>query len=203
MSSKRSSSNVEPIALPVDRNAVEYNMEHRKRGLAVIFNQENFDDEIILKPRFGTDADCRNLKSALEELSFEVEVFKDLSCSGIQKEVEKCEHCSESGTKNWRNLFISPCERSYTISNFIKFRFSIKSGSLKLRLFVHIRINVRPCWLSVCQRQTVPIWNDKGSFYGRQLHIVGWQTENLFDSGVHIWRNGRKFPLTIRLRSNG
>ena len=40
--------------------------------------------------RKGTVEDCALLKFALENLKFEVHVFKDLSLDQIQKKLEKC-----------------------------------------------------------------------------------------------------------------
>uniref|UniRef100_A0A2M3ZJ43 Putative caspase n=1 Tax=Anopheles braziliensis TaxID=58242 RepID=A0A2M3ZJ43_9DIPT len=74
--------------MPVDRYAAEYNMEHKRRGLALIFNHENFDVP-QLKARAGTNVDCENLSTALKALDFEVHVYKDLKLRDLQKEVER------------------------------------------------------------------------------------------------------------------
>lgn len=54
-----------------------YNTNHPRRGIAVIFNHENFDMP-ILKQRNGTEADCHNLEQTLRTMNFEVIVHKDL-----------------------------------------------------------------------------------------------------------------------------
>ena len=43
--------------MPVDRDSETYNMNHRRRGYALIFNHKNFDPRLGLKTRNGTDAD--------------------------------------------------------------------------------------------------------------------------------------------------
>lgn len=74
--------------MPVERYATHYNMNHPKRGMALIFNQENFDFP-SLKPRVGTNIDCENLTNSLQMLHFEVFCYKDLKLHELQKEIEK------------------------------------------------------------------------------------------------------------------
>ena len=45
------------VKMPVDRDSETYNMNHRRRGYALIFNHKNFDPRLGLKTRNGTDAD--------------------------------------------------------------------------------------------------------------------------------------------------
>lgn len=74
--------------MPVERYASEYNMNHSKRGLAIIFNHEHFD-VMSLKSRAGTNVDCENLKNTLERLHFDVTVLKDQRFNDIQSYVEE------------------------------------------------------------------------------------------------------------------
>uniref|UniRef100_A0A182T656 Caspase family p20 domain-containing protein n=1 Tax=Anopheles maculatus TaxID=74869 RepID=A0A182T656_9DIPT len=74
--------------MPVERYASDYNMNHKRRGLALIFNHENFDVP-QLKARAGTNVDCENLTATLKGLDFEVHVYKDLKLRDLQKEVER------------------------------------------------------------------------------------------------------------------
>lgn len=64
--------------MPVDKDADSYNMNHKRRGIAIIFNHKNFDPRLGLKTRNGTDADRDNLKMTLRQLDFDVKVFDDL-----------------------------------------------------------------------------------------------------------------------------
>lgn len=88
----RNSTKTDSVRLPVDRNAPEYKMEFKKRGLAYIFNHEIFHEDTALEPRLGTRNDCHNLEETLKNLSFDVVVFDDLSYDEIQEKVEKCEY---------------------------------------------------------------------------------------------------------------
>ncbi|XP_043248951.1 caspase-like [Colletes gigas] len=61
-----------PIQMaPTERYATHYNMNHSKRGLAIIFNHEFFTVP-HLKQRCGTNVDCENLITTLKNLDFEV-----------------------------------------------------------------------------------------------------------------------------------
>lgn len=81
--------------MPVSHDAMFYNMNHKKRGLAVIFNHEYFEME-KLKPRSGTDVDARNLKAALTNLGFEVIVHQDFKTRRILDEVQKSKYIGKS-----------------------------------------------------------------------------------------------------------
>lgn len=70
----------------VERYAAEYNMSHKKRGIALIFNHEHFDI-YSLKTRAGTNVDAENLFKTLIGLNFDVRIRKDLRFSEIQDEI--------------------------------------------------------------------------------------------------------------------
>ncbi|CAG9856043.1 unnamed protein product [Phyllotreta striolata] len=74
--------------MPVERNATHYNMNHRKRGLAIIFNHENFECG-NLKSRAGTEADCKQLKGCLSNLHFDVHVYKDLTAYEVEDRIRR------------------------------------------------------------------------------------------------------------------
>ena len=48
--------------MPVEKDSETYNMNHKRRGLAIVFNHKNFDPRLGLKTRNGTDADRDNLR---------------------------------------------------------------------------------------------------------------------------------------------
>lgn len=75
--------------MPVDRFGTEYNMNHKRRGYALIFNHEHFDIP-SLKSRSGTSADCENLFDTLQGLSFDVKVFKDLKYREMVDNIKQC-----------------------------------------------------------------------------------------------------------------
>lgn len=83
--------------MPVERYASEYNMDHSKRGIAMIFNHEVFEIP-SLKPRAGTNVDCDNLCKALAQMHFDVKLYKDLRLRDMMQrieEVSKWDHTDE------------------------------------------------------------------------------------------------------------
>lgn len=82
----------EPPALFADMvsdiDSVYYNMNHKRRGIAIIFNHEIFDIP-SLKSRAGTKVDCENLSNTLSKLGFEVKVFQDLSYKEVIQTVDE------------------------------------------------------------------------------------------------------------------
>lgn len=68
-----------------------YEMDETKRNYAVILNHEIYD-ETFMRPSFkreGTNVDCKNLKSTLEYLSCEVDVFSNLTLKKIAQILKK------------------------------------------------------------------------------------------------------------------
>jgi len=72
-----------------DKDAWYYNMNHKYRGKAIIFNHQNFQIR-DLKARNGTGVDCFNLESSLKKLGFEVTPYVDLTLDELDKKVEYC-----------------------------------------------------------------------------------------------------------------
>ncbi|XP_029021089.2 caspase-6-like [Betta splendens] len=64
-------------------------MKNRRRGLALIFNYEQFDPDLQMNPRFGSNTDCTNLERSLKGLGFDVRVFKDYKKSEVNSELDK------------------------------------------------------------------------------------------------------------------
>merc|ERR1712071_549788 len=73
--------------LPIDRDSEIYNMNHLKRGKALIFNHENFNPNLELKARLGSAKDRDNLYMRLRDLDFEVSFFNDLTYSELNMEI--------------------------------------------------------------------------------------------------------------------
>jgi caspase-like apoptosis-related cysteine protease len=70
--------------MPVEMDSEYYKMNHTRRGMAIIFNHENFNSW-FLKPRDGTNVDCDNLKRTMQGLGFEVTVH----CNNKREELIK------------------------------------------------------------------------------------------------------------------
>lgn len=76
------------IPMPTTKDADTYNMNHRKRGRAFVFNHMNFDPRLNLNTRNGTNADRDNLRINLRQLDFDVEVHDDLPFREIERILE-------------------------------------------------------------------------------------------------------------------
>ncbi|CAH1125256.1 unnamed protein product [Ceutorhynchus assimilis] len=74
--------------MPTYKYSPYYKMDHKKRGIALIFNHENFECG-GLKSRSGTNEDCKNLKDCLTGLGFDVQVFKDLNYMDLEYQVRQ------------------------------------------------------------------------------------------------------------------
>uniref|UniRef100_A0A8C3SPT1 Caspase-6 n=1 Tax=Chelydra serpentina TaxID=8475 RepID=A0A8C3SPT1_CHESE len=67
--------------------AAQYKMNHRRRGVALIFNHEQFYWHLTLPDRRGTLADRDNLKRSLTELGFEARCFDDLKAEEVLQNI--------------------------------------------------------------------------------------------------------------------
>jgi len=71
------------------RNAAEYNMNHKNRGMAIIFNHKSFDAGMNQEPRSGTDVDSANLNRVLKKLHFDVIQHDDFCYNQIVNVIER------------------------------------------------------------------------------------------------------------------
>lgn len=69
------------------RPGAEYNMKHKHRGKAIIFNHEFFEND-RLTPREGTQKDGTDLQRVLTKLGFDVEVHPNLKYDKIKSTAE-------------------------------------------------------------------------------------------------------------------
>ncbi|XP_078492732.1 caspase-6 [Ciona intestinalis] len=74
-----------------------YQMDHESRGLAVIFNNENFHYTTRMNKRSGTDVDARNLSRIFKKLGFDVQVYKDLSCIAMLEVINGASSMDHTG----------------------------------------------------------------------------------------------------------
>ncbi|KAB0795576.1 hypothetical protein PPYR_12415 [Photinus pyralis] len=81
--------------MPTERNAPYYNMNHKNRGVAIVFNHEHFDIGGLSR-RSGTNVDCECLVIRLKTLGFDVQVFHNLEYSHLYARVSAAadlDHC--------------------------------------------------------------------------------------------------------------
>ena len=71
--------------MPVEKDAEEYNMNHNRRGKAVIFNHYEFKNKSL--QRDGSAVDVHVLTETYLALGFEVVLYQNLKCAGIQSAI--------------------------------------------------------------------------------------------------------------------
>lgn len=67
-------------SLRIAADSEVYDMNHKRRGVALIFNHINFKS---MATRRGTVKDCADLKAALDRLGFEIRIYTDPSMETI------------------------------------------------------------------------------------------------------------------------
>ncbi|XP_066240903.1 caspase-6 isoform X2 [Saccopteryx leptura] len=73
--------------------AEKYKMDHKRRGLALIFNHERFFWHLTLPDRRGTNADRDNLQRRFSDLGFEVKCFNDLKAEELLLKLHEGDKC--------------------------------------------------------------------------------------------------------------
>ncbi|XP_066042339.1 caspase-6 isoform X2 [Chamaea fasciata] len=87
--------------------AVEYQMNHKRRGVALIFNHEYFFWGLMLSGRPGTMADRDNLKHSLTDLGFEVRHFDDLNAEDVKQKIKEASIDDHSDADCFVCVFLS------------------------------------------------------------------------------------------------
>ncbi|XP_057366928.1 caspase-1-like isoform X2 [Daphnia carinata] len=77
------------VSIPVDRDARVYNMQHKRRGKAYIFNHDLFDASLNLSERVGSKTDVSNLERVLSQLDFEVSCFHNYGITSVNRKIKQ------------------------------------------------------------------------------------------------------------------
>ena len=73
-----------------------YNMDHKERGYAIIFNNRQFDASTGMGERTGTDVDAENLYLVLTEMGFNTVIKKDFTTHEMESFLVKCDYLSKN-----------------------------------------------------------------------------------------------------------
>ncbi|CAL1675727.1 unnamed protein product [Lasius platythorax] len=73
--------------MPVPIDADRYNMNHKHRGKCIIFNHEEFDENV--DKREGSTTDVKRLQKSFDRLGFDIEIHNDLSHLEIIDKIKK------------------------------------------------------------------------------------------------------------------
>ncbi|XP_078397917.1 caspase-6-like [Cetorhinus maximus] len=93
--------------------SVEYNMKHKKRGIALIFNHERFFWYLNLPNRGGTNADKFNLERRLQELGFEVRAYDNAKSSEMLQIIHEVATSNHSDADCFLCVFLSHGENNH------------------------------------------------------------------------------------------
>uniref|UniRef100_I3KLR7 Caspase-6 n=1 Tax=Oreochromis niloticus TaxID=8128 RepID=I3KLR7_ORENI len=93
--------------------AEEYQMNNKRRGLALIFNQEDFFWRLDLKERPGTNVDRDNLEKRLKDLNFEVKCHNNLKVEEVLEKIGKAAEEDHSDADCFLLAFLSHGEDNH------------------------------------------------------------------------------------------
>ncbi|EFN82573.1 Caspase [Harpegnathos saltator] len=63
-----------PVEISLNPHAEEYNMNHKRRGVALVLNHIHFES---MSTRKGSERDAENLRASLSNLGFDVQIYTD------------------------------------------------------------------------------------------------------------------------------
>ncbi|XP_052406794.1 caspase-6 [Carassius gibelio] len=95
----------------------EYKMDHKKRGMALIFNHENFYWQLRLNSRSGTEADKQNLARRFQDLGFEVKTFNDYKREEVLTIIRGAAAASHVDADCFVCVFLSHGENGHIYAN--------------------------------------------------------------------------------------
>lgn len=77
-------------AYVIERYAAYYPMNHKRRGMALIFSHNKYNVRNVSLPvREGSAIDCKRLKETLELFRFDVKVYPDFKLEEIKSVIGK------------------------------------------------------------------------------------------------------------------
>ncbi|XP_008841734.1 caspase-6 [Nannospalax galili] len=93
--------------------AEKYKMDHKRRGIALIFNHERFFWHLTLPDRPGTNADRDNLFRRFSDLGFEVKCFNDLKTEEVLLKIQEVSNSSHVDADCFLCVFLSHGEGNH------------------------------------------------------------------------------------------
>ncbi|XP_055484097.1 caspase-6 isoform X2 [Psammomys obesus] len=111
--------------------AEQYKMDHKKRGIALIFNHERFFWHLMLPERRGTRADRDNLTRRFSELGFEVKCFDDLKAQELLLTIHEVSTSSHVDADCFLCVFLSHGEGNHIYAYDAKIEIQTLTGLFK------------------------------------------------------------------------
>ncbi|XP_040823211.1 caspase-6-like [Ochotona curzoniae] len=91
----------------------EYKMDHKRRGIALIFNHNEFYWKLNMRQRRGSHLDKEGLIRRLEELGFEVECFDNLKAEELLLKIHEVSTFSHADADCFVCVFLSHGEGNH------------------------------------------------------------------------------------------
>uniref|UniRef100_A0A3Q3MHJ2 Caspase-6 n=1 Tax=Labrus bergylta TaxID=56723 RepID=A0A3Q3MHJ2_9LABR len=88
-------------------------MNNKKRGLALIFNQERFFWRLGLNDRHGTNADRYSLEKRLQDLNFEVKTYENYKQEEVLERINEAAEADHSDVDCFLLVFLSHGENDH------------------------------------------------------------------------------------------
>ncbi|XP_061626780.1 caspase-6-like [Phyllopteryx taeniolatus] len=95
----------------------EYRMDYRRRGRALIFNQERFFWRLGMNDRLGTNVDRYNLEIRLKALNFEVKVYDNYKNAEVLEIIHEAAEENHSDADCFVLIFLSHGEDEHVYTN--------------------------------------------------------------------------------------
>ncbi|XP_061736288.1 caspase-6-like [Nerophis ophidion] len=95
----------------------EYKMDYKRRGLALIFNQERFFWRLGLNDRHGTITDRYNLEIRLKALNFEVKVYENYKNEEVLEKIHEAAEADHSDADCFVLIFLSHGEDEHVYTH--------------------------------------------------------------------------------------
>nr|3P45_A Chain A, caspase-6 [Homo sapiens]3P45_C Chain C, caspase-6 [Homo sapiens]3P45_E Chain E, caspase-6 [Homo sapiens]3P45_G Chain G, caspase-6 [Homo sapiens]3P45_I Chain I, caspase-6 [Homo sapiens]3P45_K Chain K, caspase-6 [Homo sapiens]3P45_M Chain M, caspase-6 [Homo sapiens]3P45_O Chain O, caspase-6 [Homo sapiens] len=111
--------------------AEKYKMDHRRRGIALIFNHERFFWHLTLPERRGTCADRDNLTRRFSDLGFEVKCFNDLKAEELLLKIHEVSTVSHADADCFVCVFLSHGEGNHIYAYDAKIEIQTLTGLFK------------------------------------------------------------------------
>lgn len=88
-------------------------MDHKRRGVALIFNQERFFWRLGMNDRNGTNADRHHLVKRLTDLGFDVQAFDNLKLEEVLNKISEVAEDSHADADCFLCVFLSHGENDH------------------------------------------------------------------------------------------
>nr|XP_014994504.2 caspase-6 isoform X3 [Macaca mulatta]XP_014994505.2 caspase-6 isoform X3 [Macaca mulatta] len=109
----------------------KYKMDHRRRGIALIFNHERFFWQLTLPERRGTCTDRDNLTRRFSDLGFEVKCFNDLKAEELLLKIHEVSTSSHADADCFVCVFLSHGEGNHVYAYDAKIEIQTLTGLFK------------------------------------------------------------------------